>query len=365
MRILVVDADEQYRHAVAEQLKGEDFEQVQDTASGEDAIRILSTSLASRKPYDAVLLGVGLPDRPGLDAFDEIRSIFDLPIVLIVDRTQKPVAIEGMGRGAEDYVLRLSDLRVLQLKVERLLTRRFLTHELRRSTVRSETLFLNVLAVMAKVLEAKDPYTRFHSEKVSQLSSAVAREMGFNDEEIRRIGIAGILHDLGKIGIKESILMKPGPLDPKEREVVQRHPMIASTILEPIEQLQGALGYIKYHHEHYDGSGYPERLKGEEIPLGARIIHVTEAYDAMISRRSYSVPRSSEDALKELKACVGSQFDPHVVEALKKILGRSVKTITEDQGRPGRSLADLLKDLTGRVAIDDANAGDSGFRKAT
>jgi HD-GYP domain-containing protein (c-di-GMP phosphodiesterase class II) len=218
---------------------------------------------------------------------------------------------------------------------------------------------------MAKVLEAKDPYTRFHSEKVSQLSSAVAREMGFNDEETRRIGIAGILHDLGKIGINESILMKPGPLDPKEREIVQRHPVIASTILEPIEQLQGALGYIKHHHEHFDGSGYPEKLSGEEIPLGARIIHATEAYDAMISRRSYSVPRSSDEAMKELRSCVGSQFDPHVVEALSRTLGRSIRALTEEHGRAGRSLAELLKDLTGRVAIDDSNPQDSGMRPAT
>ena len=365
MRLLVVDADLSSRSLVFEKLTGEGYERVQVSGSGEDAVRILSTGLAKREPVDLVFLAAGLPDRPGLDAFDEIRSIFDVALLLVVAREDRPLAIEGLGRGADDYVVRPIEKDLLLLKAEKLLTRRFLRRELRRSTTRNETLFLNVLAVMAKVLEAKDPYTRFHSEKVSALSSAVAREMGFADDEVRRIGVAGILHDLGKMGIRESILKKPGPLDAEEREVVQRHPIIASTILEPIEQLQGALLYIKYHHEHFDGGGYPEGLRGEEIPLGARIIHATEACDAMLSRRSYNVPRTTEEALAELRRCSGAQFDPQVVEALTVVVRRTGQPGGREQEGAGRSLPELLEDLTGRVSIDDNNPRNSGPRAAT
>lgn len=218
---------------------------------------------------------------------------------------------------------------------------------------------------MAKVLEAKDPYTRFHSEKVSTLAASIAREYGFADDEVRRIGIAGILHDLGKMGVKEAILKKPGPLDPEERTAVQRHPVIAATILEPIEQLQSAIGFIKYHHEHFDGTGYPEGRRGEEIPLGARIIHCAEAFDAMVSRRSYNTPRTGEQALEELKRCAGGQFDPECVKVLEAVLRKSGQlSLPSDKGSSGRNLAQLLEDLTGTVSTEDANPRNSGLKDA-
>lgn len=365
MRVLVVAADDEIRLVVEEKLRREGFEKIVTASRGEEAVRLLSSGLASREPVDLVALSLGLQDRAGLDAFDEIRSVFDVATLLVSGREERALALEGLGRGADDYLVLPNDLDLLVLKAEKQLMRRFLRRELRRSTTRNETLFLNILAVMAKVIEAKDPYTRFHSEKVSSLSSAVAREMGFADDEVRRIGVAGILHDLGKMGIRESILKKPGPLEPEERAVVQRHPVIAAMILEPIEQLQGALGYIKYHHEHFDGTGYPEGLKAEQIPLGARIIHATEACDSMLSRRSYSAPKSIEEAVTELRRCSGTQFDPQVVEALITVLKHSGQLNTRDQEGMGRSLPELLEDITGRVSVDDSSPRKSGMHSAT
>lgn len=352
MRVLLVDPDDDSRGAISEKLKREGFERVQLALIGEDALRVLAAGLGKREPTDLVLLSLDLLDRPGLECFHEIRNIFDVALVLFTERDNRPLAIEGMGRGADDYILRPMNYDLLLMKTEKLLTRRFLHKEIRRSTSRNETLFLNTLAVMAKVMEAKDPYTRYHSEKVSALSSAVAREMGFQDDEIKRIGVAGILHDIGKLGIREAILKKPGPLDKAERETVERHPIIASTILEPIEQLQSAVGYIRHHHEHFDGSGYPERLVGEQIPLGARIIHAAEAYDTMVSKRSYNAAKSPEDALSELRRCSGQQFDPQVVEALAVVLRRNGQLMNADM--PSKSLPELLEDITGGEKQSDA-----------
>lgn len=365
MRLLIVAASDDVRGAVNERFEREGYERVKVTGRGEEAVRVLSSGLAAREPIDLVVLGLGLQDRAGLDAFDEIRSVFDVATLLVSNMEDRAMALEGLGRGADDYLVLPGDSELLVLKAEKLLMRRFLRRELRRSTTRNETLFLNILAVMAKVIEAKDPYTRFHSEKVSSLSSAVAREMGFADDEVRRIGVAGILHDLGKMGIRESILKKAGPLDPEERAIVQRHPVIASMILEPIEQLQGALGYIKHHHEHYDGSGYPEGLKSEEIPLGARIIHATEACDSMLSRRTYSAPKTIEEAVAELRRCSGTQFDPQVIEALITVLKYSGQFSSREQENVGRSLPELLEDITGRVSVDESSARKSGMRAAT
>jgi putative two-component system response regulator len=349
MRILVVDPLEDSREAITAKFAFEGYEHVATAATGEEASQIMNVSLAKREAMDLVLLSVNLADRPGLESFHELR-VYDVSLILMTERDDRPLALEGMGRGADDYILRPVNLDLLLLKTEKLLTRRFLRKEIRRSTSRNETLFLNILAVMAKVLEAKDPYTRFHSEKVCKLSSMVAREMGFQDDEVRRIGIAGILHDIGKMGIREAILKKPGPLNKEERETVERHPIIASTILEPIEQLQSAVSYIRYHHEHFDGTGYPERLSGEQIPLGARIIHAAEAFDTMVSKRSYNDARTPEEALLELRRCSGGQFDPQVVEAMAVVLKRSGELELSSEA-PSKSLPELLEDLTGQISL--------------
>jgi putative two-component system response regulator len=350
MRLLIVDPLDESCNALTTRLKREQYEKVCVARTGEDALRTLSTGLANREPIDLVLLSLNLPDRPALETFDEMHNVFDVGLVLLASREDRHLALEAVGRGADDYVLRPINTDLFLLKTEKLLTRRFLRKELRRSTSRNETLFLNVLAVMAKVLEAKDPFTRFHSHKVSELSSAVAREMGFQDDEVRRIGVAGILHDIGKMGIRESILKKPGPLDKAEREIVQRHSIIASTILEPIEQLQSAVGYIKHHHEHFDGTGYPDKLAGEQIPLGARIIHVAEAFDSMVAKRSYNIPKTPEEALAELRRCSGTQFDPQVVEATFAVLRRTGQLSTQAEA-PAKSLPELLEDLTGKISL--------------
>jgi len=349
MRILIVDPEAESCETLRSRFTAEQFESIFVAHSSSEALLILSMGLAKREPVELVLLSLSLPDRPGLETLDEVQGVCDAAVVILAGREDRQLALEGLARGANDYVLRPVNGSLLIMKVERLLTRRFLEKELRRSTARNETLFLNVLAVMAKVLEAKDPYTQSHSQNVSTLASNIAREMGFEDDEVRRIGIAGILHDIGKMGIQEAILKKPGPLDKAEREIVERHATIASLLLEPIEQLQEAVGYIKHHHERYDGTGYPDGLANGNIPLGARIIHVAEAFDAMVTKRSYNIPRTPEDALQELRRCAGTQFDPQVVSAMVSVLRRT-GYLARSAPAEAQNLPELLEGLTGQVS---------------
>ncbi len=347
MRIVIAHSDQQTCDRLAGKLLENRFANVSTARNAADTLQLLSTGLAKREPIDLVLLCVRNPDRPGLDTFDEIHRIFDVATILTCDRAERQTAMEAIAQGADDYIVHPINPDLFLLKTENLLMRRFLRKELRRSTTRNELLFLNILAVMAKVLEAKDPASRFHSQRVSELASMIAREMGFQEDEVRRIGIAGILHDIGKLGISEAVLKKPGALIPAEREMVRRHPIIASTILEPIEQLQVAIGYIRHHHEHFEGNGYPDKLAGEQIPLGARIIHVAEAYDAMRTQHPYNTPRTFEDSLAELRRNAGTQFDPQVVEAAVAVLRRSEKLEAMRDEQPSRSLPDVLAELTG------------------
>jgi HD-GYP domain-containing protein (c-di-GMP phosphodiesterase class II) len=351
MRILIADADDDARASLSHGFVKDGFEQVKVVGSGSEAMRELSAALTGRSACDLVCLGLNLSDRAILQAISEMRRIFNVTLLVLVREGEESLRREALEEGADDAISWPLDPALVRLKVEHLLTQRFLKREMRRTAARSEMLFLNVLSVMAKVLEAKDPYARFHSENVSTLASTTAREMGLTDDEVRRIGIAGILHDLGKLGIKEAILKKPGPLAPDERAAVERHPLIASTILEPIEQLQGALGYIRFHHEHYDGTGYPDKLAGEQIPLGARIVHLAEAFDTMTSQRAYCAARSMDEALAELHHLSGIQFDPDAVDAFSAVVRRRGWLTVPAEERAREPLPDVLARLTHSVSV--------------
>jgi diguanylate cyclase (GGDEF)-like protein len=175
-------------------------------------------------------------------------------------------------------------------------------------------------ASLAKAVDARDVYTGSHSERVGELAARIARRLGIDEPEIELTRLAGSLHDLGKLAIPEEILRKPGALNDSERLVLQRHPQIGHRMLESLG-VEPIAEWVLHHHERWDGDGYPGRLRGTEIPLGARIIFVADAFDAMTSERVYRKPLSERDAVSELERCAGSQFDPAVVEAFSEELG--------------------------------------------
>ena len=184
--------------------------------------------------------------------------------------------------------------------------------------------FLGVLTVLAKLIEMRDSYTRGHSEEVSRWSEIVARKLGLNKDKQEEISLAAKLHDIGKISIPDRILNKPGPLSKEEYAEVKKHPILGANIFSNIDSLKEVSGIIRHHHEWYNGRGYPEGLKAEEIPLGSRIISVTDAYQAMTSDRPYRRAFSKEKAIYELKRCAGSQFDPEIVKVFMEILNENI-----------------------------------------
>ncbi|HIE08643.1 MAG TPA: GAF domain-containing protein, partial [Armatimonadetes bacterium] len=183
-------------------------------------------------------------------------------------------------------------------------------------------LFDGTINALAAAIDARDPYTLHHSERVSKWATEIAKEMGLPPEEVEAIRYAALLHDVGKIGIPESVLLKPAKLEPHEFALIQKHPVIGAQIVGTVREFHRIIPYIYHHHERFDSTGYPEGISGQDIPIGARIIAVADTYDALTSDRPYRKALPPEEAAWELKRAAGSQLDPEVVEAFLRILKR-------------------------------------------
>ena len=186
----------------------------------------------------------------------------------------------------------------------------------------TQQVYYETLKSLARALEARDHYTRGHSERVAELSLAIVREMGLDEAACQLTHKAALLHDIGKIGIRDAVLLKPRPLAAQEMEIIRQHPSFGNLILGPLKFLGEAANLVKHHHERWDGEGYPNGLEGEQIPLPSRVIAVADAFDAMSSSRPYRDARSREEAVDEVRRMASSQFDPAVVEAFLRVIAR-------------------------------------------
>jgi HD-GYP domain-containing protein (c-di-GMP phosphodiesterase class II) len=190
-----------------------------------------------------------------------------------------------------------------------------LVRKLKQALRQNQELFLETIKTLAAAIDAKDPYTRGHSERVSSYSMAISRHLGLKQEEVFRIHIAAILHDVGKLGVKDGILNKPGGLSDDEFEIMRQHPAIGAQIMSPIRMLKDIIPGIRNHHETWDGTGYPDRLTADQIPMVARIIGVADTFDAMTTTRPYQQAMSLDYVLSKMKSMSGSRFDPLVIDA--------------------------------------------------
>jgi putative nucleotidyltransferase with HDIG domain len=186
-------------------------------------------------------------------------------------------------------------------------------------------LFLGTVASLAEVIDAKSPYTHGHSIRVSNYAKEIANEMGLIKEEQETIELAGLLHDVGKIGVSEEIINKPGRLTDEEYGEMKKHPSIGADIIEKVKALKSIIPGVRHHQERYDGRGYPDGIKGNEIPLIARILAVADTFDAMTSDRPYRKRFEDEFALSEINKCAGTQFDPIIADAFLKAYEKNKK----------------------------------------
>jgi HD-GYP domain-containing protein (c-di-GMP phosphodiesterase class II) len=185
-----------------------------------------------------------------------------------------------------------------------------------------ERTYIETILALALAVEAKDPYSSGHSKRVGFYAMQIGEELGLDQDTLRMLNDAGVLHDVGKIGIKDEILLKATPLTPDEHKVMQQHPIIGEAIVKPVRSLGKVVSLVRHHHESYDGAGYPGGLKGEEIPLGARILAVADTFDSMVTDRPYRKRLSIEAATTELKSKAGVQYDPKVVDAFLRVMGK-------------------------------------------
>ncbi len=209
-------------------------------------------------------------------------------------------------------------------------------------------LFYKTIKSISSALDAKDPYTHGHSLRVTLYSLILAKELGLSDKNLEEIELAGLLHDIGKIAIPQSILCKPGKLTDEEFAIMKSHPENSEKLISSIKKLQGITNWLKAHHEKWDGTGYPEHLKGEEIPVSARIIALADTYDAMTSTRSYRKALEHEVAIEEIKRCSGTQFDPNLA-ALFIQLGDTIKAAKENPEEYYSKYSYLQKEINSTI----------------
>jgi HD-GYP domain-containing protein (c-di-GMP phosphodiesterase class II) len=272
----------------------------------------------------------------GIELLRQMRSRYpDVAVVMITGNTDVETAVGALALGAMDYIVKPFQLEEVKARVHQALEKRRLILEnrdyqlnleekVRVQQRRLEDLFVAGVQSLSAALEAKDPYTRGHSERVAQYSVCLAREFGLSAELIRQIELGGRVHDIGKIGVREEVLNKTGPLTPEEYEHIMTHPVIGWRILAPLlGDAPRSLNIVRWHHERFDGKGLPDRLNGPGIPLEARIVAAADTLDAITSDRPY---RTSEKtlpmAVEELVRNSGTQFDPDVINALVAVTKR-------------------------------------------
>ena len=316
-RILVVDDDATMARAIHSFLK-DDYE-VYMVTSGKNALQFLEKKLP-----DLVLLDIKMPEMDGFETMTRMRQIPDMrdvPVIFLTGDEDSETEERGLAVGASDFIRKPVVPNVLKLRVGHMLELYTLrnnlqqeveaqTAEIKEQHDKLRAMTYQITEALAGAIDAKDTYTSGHSFRVATYSKEIAMRYHYSAEDQQSVFITGMLHDVGKIGIPNAIINKPGKLSDEEYEIIKTHPAIGAEILEKITTIPFIATGAHWHHERYDGKGYPDGLKGEEIPEIARIIGVADAYDAMTSKRSYREPLPQEVVRSEIEKGIGTQFDP-------------------------------------------------------
>ncbi|MBP6773492.1 MAG: response regulator [Gemmatimonadaceae bacterium] len=328
-RCLIVDDEAPLRVLLRRLMEAEGFA-CDEASSGDEAMALLRAH-----PVPLVLSDFHMPRMDGGVLLREIQAAFpETAVVMITAVSDVDIAVRCLEAGALDYLTKPFSIEEVRARVNQALEKRRLLLENRAYRTeleervamqarKYEELFLASLQSLADALEVKDAYTWGHSTRVQRYAMAIAREIGVGAVLLEQLELGSRLHDIGKIGVREAVLNKDGPLTDEEYAHVMEHPVIGWRLLAPLlREMPHALAVVRSHHERFDGHGMPDHLRGHEIPLEARITAVADSFDAMTSGRVYRMGMSVDDAVSELRRCAGTQFDPACVAAFERALER-------------------------------------------
>ena len=344
--LLVVDDEESIRNALSRFLVQQGYE-VTTAAGGEEGLAVLQ-----RQKITGMLLDVNMPGISGVELVPQIMEVEPtIALLMLTGVNDATSAALCMQRGAFDYLIKPIDLAPLSRAIHHALQRRHTqlegqqinqwlkdevaarVAERRLEQANQERLSVATLEALVNALEAKDPYLRGHSARVADLSAMVAAQLGCTDEQIEAVRTGGRLHDIGKIGIREEVLNKQGPLTETEYDHVRQHVTMGSQILAPLVHLKDVIAFVRSHHERWDGQGCPDRLAGEVIPIGARIIGAVEIYDALTTARPYQEKMTPELAVERMRELTGTVIDPAVHRALDAAVSHRQALVFLDDAR--------------------------------
>jgi putative two-component system response regulator len=308
--ILIVDDDEDQRTVLAWLLRRQGFEAIA-AENGQAALEMVA-----REEPDLVLLDVNMPGLDGFEVCQRIKKNPDtrlIPVVLVTTLSATQDRVRGIEAGADDFLSKPVDRSELLARVRSLLNLKGYVDELERAEA--------VLFSLARSIEARDASTGEHCERLAGYSVRLGQRIGLPEEQITALHRGGVLHDIGKVAVPDAILLKPGPLTPEEVEIMKQHTIVGERICSPLKTLRLVLPIIRHHHEKLDGSGYPDGLKGEEIPLIARVLQIVDVYDALTTRRPYNKGvLSRQQALETMERGVkDGWWDPRLFDEFVKM----------------------------------------------
>jgi putative two-component system response regulator len=308
-KVLVADDTETVRTLFA-QLLGNEGYRVITACDGEEALE----AARAHRP-DLFLLDVRMPGHDGLEVCRRLKAAAETrfaPVILITGLADATDRIKGIEAGADDFLTKPVNAHELRARVRALARMKQLIDELDSAEAAFMTLALTI--------EARDPSTNGHCERLAHYAVQLGTALGLAGDDLAALHRGGYLHDVGKVGVPDAVLLKPGPLTADEVEIMRRHPIIGDTLIAPLQSLRNVRPIIKHHHERLDGTGYPDRLRGDEVPLLARIVSIVDVYDALTTDRPYRAALAHGVAVQELEAGVrAGHYDPRCVEAFLDI----------------------------------------------
>jgi cyclic di-GMP phosphodiesterase len=308
--ILVADDQAANRELLEELLTTQGFTVITVSDAAEVIQELVRTSV------DLVLMDVMMPGLTGFQVCEKIKNNPDtylIPVILITALCDRQDRIEGIKVGADDFLSRPFDRTELLARVRSLLRLKHRTDELERAE--------SVLFSLARSIEGKDPYTHGHCERLADYSARLGEQLGLAEDQIIALRRAGIVHDVGKIAVPDAILLKPGRLTPDEWTIIREHSAVGERICAPLKSFRFVLPIIRHHHEKLDGSGYPDGLRGDAIPIAARVLQIVDVYDALTTDRPYKKAFSITDALQTMKEEVSQGWwDPHIFDQFERLV---------------------------------------------